>query len=385
MLRYNVLTSAIFSHRTPAGLGPLIPDYAYVAEALQPRFQLDASPMWAITFDAAFFFEQYGVQHDRQDSSWLCNRITLSSQAILFSFKDARCCSLARTKAIKTGDLSLVLLLSKLLLGVPLNPLLPPLRALVNILSSAVDGIESVYEKNGTTFPDVNAPYTLSPLEHNPQPSARPQRPTENITTTYTYQMYMMPSLRYVVETSIADVLNDRDPKGMHVAEIAKKINAREPALIGRVLRYMASRHCFKEVAPDYWNEHAPEYVSKGKIQFQHHNFFRPNPSRTSRFSHLRAAAQPSTKLIVFDHIILHACPDPSMPAESVPHAPWPMLANLGHGIGATTTGLDIHMLSLFGAQERTVAEFVELGQLTGWKLEKGVPGATGTLVYSAA
>lgn len=169
MLRYNVLTSAIFSHRTPAGLGPLIPDYAYVAEALQPRFQLDASPMWAITFDAAFFFEQYGVQHDRHDSSWLCNRITLSSQAILFSFKDARCYSLARTKAIKTGDLSLVLLLSKLLLGVPLNPLLPPLRALVNILSSAVDGIESVYEKNGTTFPDVNAPYTLSPLEHNPQ------------------------------------------------------------------------------------------------------------------------------------------------------------------------------------------------------------------------
>lgn len=163
MLRYNVLTSAIFSHRTPAGLGPLIPDYAYVAEALQPRFQLDASPMWAIIFDAAFFFEQYGVQHDRQDSSWLCNRITLSSQAILFSFKDARCCSLARTKAIKTGDLSLVLLLSKLLLGVPLNPLLPPLRALVNILSNAVDGIESVYEKNGTTFPDVNAPYTLSP------------------------------------------------------------------------------------------------------------------------------------------------------------------------------------------------------------------------------
>lgn len=102
-----------------------------------------------------------------------------------------------------------------------------PLRALVNILSNAVDGIEGVYEKNGATFPNLDAPYTPSPLEHDPQVMGLTAvllgaafqlmmtvgTPIENITTTYTCQMYMTASLRYVVETSIADVLKEGDPK----------------------------------------------------------------------------------------------------------------------------------------------------------------------------
>lgn len=440
-----------------------------------------------------------------------------------------------------------------------------------------MDGIEGVYEKNGATFPNLDAPYTPSPLEHDPQVMGLTAvllgaafqlmmtvgTPIENITTTYTCQMYMTASLRYVVETSIADVLKEGDPKGVHVDEIAQKINAKDPALIARVLRYMASRHCFREVSPNvfahnklssvlvktksfaeiqadplsqydgmtasavvghtsdegfksashlsewlqdptsaphafgaafgvpdmwqwfeqpgnelrrrrfatvmkaigaggypdrifteaidwkalpesatvvdvggntgsvslaiakahphlnlvvqdlpqvidsltkpFWSENSPEYVSNGKIKFQPHDFFTPNPTKNvdvffmrmilhdwskeksvEILTHLRAAAQPSTKLVVFDHIILHACPDPLMPPENVPNAPWPMLANLGYGIGGITTVFDIHMLNLFGGQERTVAEFTELGKLTGWKLEKAIPGPTGTIVYSA-
>lgn len=42
-------------------------------------------------------------------------------------------------------------------------------------------------------------------------------------------------------------------------------------------------------------------------------------------------------------------------------------------------------MMNLFGAQERTVAEFAELGVLSGWKVEKIVPGLVGVIVYTPA
>jgi hypothetical protein len=153
---------------------------------------------------------------------------------------------------------------------------------------------------------------------------------------------------------------------------------------------------------PKYWQQHWPEFVSQGKVKFQAHDFFTPNPVKNASvffmrmithdwpkpkavqiLKQLRDAAQPSTKLILFDHIMPYACPDPNVPAEKRMKAPWPMLANLGQGVGGLLTGMDLHMMNLFGAQERTVAEFKELGDLSGWHLADVIPGYIGTVVYT--
>jgi len=51
--------------------------------------------------------------------------------------------------------------------------------------------------------------------------------------------------LRVMVEFKVADVL-DGFPDGLHVNEIAKKTNI-EQGKLGRMLRLLATRHCFRE------------------------------------------------------------------------------------------------------------------------------------------
>ena len=40
-------------------------------------------------------------------------------------------------------------------------------------------------------------------------------------------------------------------------------------------------------------------------------------------------------------------------------------------------------MMNLFNGKERTVLEFIELGNATGWKLEDVKPGLMNSLVFS--
>ncbi|KZV63584.1 S-adenosyl-L-methionine-dependent methyltransferase [Peniophora sp. CONT] len=101
----------------------------------------------------------------------------------------------------------------------------------------------------------------------------------------------------------------------------------------------------------------------------------------------VRAAAGPSSKLVVFDMMMPYACEYDGPFAEVVsPKAqmpPAPLLANLGMGMGAFVTWVDIQMMNLFDGQERTVSQFIELGEATGWKLESVKPGMMAALVFS--
>lgn len=48
---------------------------------------------------------------------------------------------------------------------------------------------------------------------------------------------------------------------------------------------------------------------------------------------HLRAAAQPSTQLVVVDNIMAHACEEPAaneIPGAAIAPPPKPLLSNLG-------------------------------------------------------
>ncbi|KAI0064216.1 S-adenosyl-L-methionine-dependent methyltransferase [Artomyces pyxidatus] len=166
-------------------------------------------------------------------------------------------------------------------------------------------------------------------------------------------------------------------------------------------LKYIVQdlREVIDDQAQQYWEQKSPQSISDGTVVLQTHNFFKPQPVKdavvyflrgiihnwTDAMSitilkHLRVAAGPSSKLVIFDMLMLYACPDPA----GLPPPPYPLLANLGLPVGGFITSFDLHMLNMLNGQERTVNQFMALGEATGWKLEDVKPGALGVLVFSA-
>jgi len=71
-----------------------------------------------------------------------------------------------------------------------------------------------------------------------------------------------------------------------------------------------------------------------------------PNAENLKILKHIRAAASPSSKLILFEFCIQHACPDAehSRYSAEIKSAPYPLLANFGMGSGAYDTFVDMQV-----------------------------------------
>ncbi|KAH8981148.1 S-adenosyl-L-methionine-dependent methyltransferase [Lactarius akahatsu] len=149
--------------------------------------------------------------------------------------------------------------------------------------------------------------------------------------------------------------------------------------------------------AENFWAEVAPKAVKAGRVSLQAQDFFQPQAIKgpaafVLRFiihdwldgpnikilKHLRAAATPATRLVIFDALMPHVCAVPGGP----PPPPSPLLGNLGAGMGAFLTMLDLQMLTVTGGKERTLKEFVSLGAAAGWKLETVKPGMPSAFVF---
>ncbi|KAJ7617126.1 S-adenosyl-L-methionine-dependent methyltransferase [Roridomyces roridus] len=145
-----------------------------------------------------------------------------------------------------------------------------------------------------------------------------------------------------------------------------------------------------------HWQSNFPSHIDNKMVSFQAHNFFTPQPITDASIfllryilhnwadekavlilQHLRAAAQPTTRLIVVDMILAYACP-PSA-AESGPEtyavegttrpsAPSPLLANWGPASSFAYT-LDLCTYSYHGGEERTLGAFLDVFARAGWKL----------------
>jgi hypothetical protein len=178
-----------------------------------------------------------------------------------------------------------------------------------------------------------------------------------------------------------------------------------------------------------HWENEYPEALIDKRVQFQgtfhpkllvgddlpivkitEHNFFEPQPIKDAsvfflRFithdwpneyakrilKHLGDTAQPSTKLVLMDNIVPYTVPgDTDIPGAQVSPVPYPLLANLGIA-NFNSVWLDLHvrvhhsrsdncvvnvlfclrqMMALHNSQERTIGQFEDLVQGTGWKLE---------------
>ena len=86
---------------------------------------------------------------------------------------------------------------------------------------------------------------------------------------------------------------------------------------------------------------------------------------------HLRAAAMPSTRLVIIDRIMSYACTDETLNTISgaeLVAPPAPLVAN-GGSFSAVAYFVDLNMLALQNGKERTVEEFRRLLEQTGWTL----------------
>ncbi|KAH9846764.1 S-adenosyl-L-methionine-dependent methyltransferase [Lenzites betulinus] len=149
----------------------------------------------------------------------------------------------------------------------------------------------------------------------------------------------------------------------------------------------------------DFFDEHAPfEIPGVGKISQPDvflaravaHNW--PDKDVLKLLAILRRAAGPHTKLLLVDNLLPYACLDDKADVSSssqgavrslVPEGS-PLLPNLGK---ASANGyiLDITMMGLFDAKERTYREIDALTQATGWKITN-VKRAVGSLwAYTTA
>lgn len=97
---------------------------------------------------------------------------------------------------------------------------------------------------------------------------------------------------------------------------------------------------------------------------------------------HLRAAATPTTRLLVLDQILSYACPDDSLqtiPGVATSRPPAPLLPNGGYA-AAVGYYIDMQMVEMCNGRDRTAAQLVDLLAQAGWKAERVVLGGATSL-----
>ncbi|KAH7909090.1 S-adenosyl-L-methionine-dependent methyltransferase, partial [Hygrophoropsis aurantiaca] len=136
------------------------------------------------------------------------------------------------------------------------------------------------------------------------------------------------------------------------------------------------------------WRAQCPEMLDEGRVEFQEHDFFAPQPVlRPALFLlrvvlhdwpddaarrillRLRDAAGDETKLIIADHVLPLACVDEEVSEKDAEKtlAPAPLLPNLGKA-SANAYWLDLTMHSIFNGKERTLRELCALALSAGWR-----------------
>ncbi|KAF5365406.1 hypothetical protein D9757_011662 [Collybiopsis confluens] len=155
----------------------------------------------------------------------------------------------------------------------------------------------------------------------------------------------------------------------------------------------------------NYWEVELPGALSSGRVSFEAHDFFTPQPVKNAgvfmiRFichnwsdsyllkilKHLRDAAQSTTKLIVIEHPLHFVCGEDesfkhipgAFPAERPPK---PLLPNMGIvGLPGYLIDMQHQMMALLRGCERTFPHYWKLLREAGWEIEE-VHHLPGTLV----
>ncbi|KAG6888544.1 hypothetical protein C0995_007556 [Termitomyces sp. Mi166 len=147
-----------------------------------------------------------------------------------------------------------------------------PLSALTNLISINVAALEATYADKGVTFPSLDDPFVPTSLDFDPslaptkalivaaaaQILATVRSPIEMLQE-YSPGMYFTATLGFVVDTNIPDLLSKGGPE-------PKSKGLPNAHLTARILRFLATRHIFREVKPDVFaNNRISSLLSKNK------------------------------------------------------------------------------------------------------------------------
>ncbi|KAG6837108.1 hypothetical protein H0H93_014712 [Arthromyces matolae] len=139
------------------------------------------------------------------------------------------------------------------------------MRQLLTLINNAVDQLERVCAEEGTSIPDLHAPF--SPLSEifRANPAAAE---SANIISAAALQLeailtpphislyhvvaghFRSAAIRVCLESHVTEILREAGPKGLHVKEIAKK-NGQDPRKLARFMRFLALNHIYREVTPN--------------------------------------------------------------------------------------------------------------------------------------
>ncbi|CAK5276426.1 unnamed protein product [Mycena citricolor] len=135
------------------------------------------------------------------------------------------------------------------------------IRQLLDIITKNVE----VLEQAGLTIPDLAEPFAPPSEAFRMDPAGGPAAAAisaaalqlEAILTPPHISLYRIVSghfksaaLRVCLESSVTEILREAGPQGLHVKDIADK-NGQDPEKLARFLRYLATHHVYREVAPN--------------------------------------------------------------------------------------------------------------------------------------
>ncbi|KAH7870634.1 S-adenosyl-L-methionine-dependent methyltransferase [Lentinula edodes] len=144
-----------------------------------------------------------------------------------------------------------------------LNQSSDPLTALVDIISTQTAVLQSAYKNDSTKVPSIDDPYQPTPLEFDPSITAARNlivaaatqliatvgSPHELIYANLSGE-YDTVTMGFIVDVNIPEILKEAGTQGLHVDELSLATGIGS-SYIARVLRYLATRHFFKEVSPN--------------------------------------------------------------------------------------------------------------------------------------
>ncbi|KAA1475132.1 S-adenosyl-L-methionine-dependent methyltransferase [Dentipellis sp. KUC8613] len=145
------------------------------------------------------------------------------------------------------------------------------------------------------------------------------------------------------------------------------------------------------EEAKRHWALECPSALKENRISFVPIDFFKDSPVPGQDVYYMRMiihdwpdaaciviltnisrAMKPESRLLVHDYVLTSPVPNAkgARDSETVKEAPKPLLPNYGAG-GARPFCMDVNMMSLLNAKERTLDDFVQLGLKAGLEFVK--------------
>ncbi|KAJ7615368.1 S-adenosyl-L-methionine-dependent methyltransferase [Roridomyces roridus] len=143
---------------------------------------------------------------------------------------------------------------------------LPDLRQLATLILNSVTTLERISCETNTTIPNLDDAESQSEV-FGATPEARNAarviaaaglqianlvRPPREVLFDVIHGSQKAAALRVCLEANAPEMLREAGPKGLHAHKIAAQANI-DGDKLARLMRYLASHHIYREVAPDVW------------------------------------------------------------------------------------------------------------------------------------